>query len=289
MTGSTSKNKKYASGEDSQRAPRRGGTIVVKVVLNCFIRHHILIISGAAITILLGIWWIAAFVIDATIILPPPPAVGRELWALLNSNDFWHSVGLTVFRGLSGFFISLSLGIILGIAAGISLPIHALFKPLIAVIRTTPIMSVILIALLWFKTGTVPIFSSFLIAFPVITQNVIVGIRQTDQKLLQMGRAYGLSATRRLLHISVPSVVPYLISGAQTALGLTWKVVVAAEVLSIPNWGVGSEMQLSQMSLETAQVFAWTVVAILLSAASQWVLSMSIRSMSWSKAYADTV
>src|SRR6056297_394958 len=253
------------------------------------LRFRNLFISGAAVLVLLAIWWTAALLMDAAIILPPPPAVVRELLGLLQSNDFWMSVWSTIVRGLAGFFISLSIGTVVGIAAGLYLPLHALFKPLIAVIRTTPIMSVILIALLWFKTGTVPIFSSFLIAFPVITQNVIVGIRQTDQKLLQMGRAYGLSATRRLLHISVPSVVPYLISGAQTALGLTWKVVVAAEVLSIPNWGVGSEMQLSQMSLETAQVFAWTVVAILLSAVSQWVLSMSIRSMSWSKAYADTV
>ncbi len=251
--------------------------------------QRIHLISIIAIAVLLGVWWIVAFFIDAPIILPPPPAVVRELWGLLSSHDFWISVGLTVFRGLSGFFVSLSIGIVVGIAAGISLPLHALFKPMIAVIRTTPIMSVILIALLWFRTGTVPIFSSFLIAFPVITQNIIIGIRQTDQKLLQMGRAYGMSSTRRLLHISIPSVVPYLISGSQTALGLTWKVVVAAEVLSLPNWGVGSQMQLSQMSLETAQVFAWTAVAILLSAVSQWILSIGIRSMSWSRMYADSM
>ena len=253
------------------------------------LRFRNLFISGAAVLLLLAIWWTAAVLMDAAIILPPPPAVVRELLGLLQSNDFWMSVWSTIIRGFAGFFISLSIGTVVGIAAGISLPLHALFKPLIAIIRTTPIMSVILIALLWFKTGTVPIFSSFLIAFPVITQNIIVGIRQTDQKLLQMGRAYGLDSTRRLLHISVPSVVPYLISGAQTALGLTWKVVVAAEVLSLPNWGVGSEMQLSQMSLETAQVFAWTAVAILLSAGSQLLLSLGIHSMPWSRLYANSM
>ena len=245
-------------------------------------------ISILAVAILLGMWWMAAVIIDASIILPAPPKVALELVDLARSGDFWVSVWLTVVRGVVGFFISLSIDTVVGIAAGLYLPLHALFKPLIAVIRTTPIMSVILIALLWFKTGTVPVFSSFLIAFPVITQNIIIGIRQTDQKLLQMGRAYGLGTVRRLVHISIPSVVPYLISGAQTALGLTWKVVVAAEVLSLPNWGVGSEMQLSQMSLETAQVFAWTAVAILLSAFSQWILSLGIRALPWSSSYADS-
>jgi len=245
------------------------------------------LVSLTAVAFLFAAWWLVSLVIDAAIILPAPHEVAMALVRLIKSHDFWWSVGHTFYRGVSGFLISLTIGIAVGIAAGVSLPLDALFKPLIAVIRTTPVMSIVLIALLWFKTGTVPIFSTFLIAFPVITQNIIVGIRQTDAGLLEMGRAYGLSPLRRLLYISIPSVIPYLVSGAQTALGLTWKVVVAAEVLSIPAFGVGSEMQLAQMSLETAQVFAWTAVAILLSSFSQYLFSMMISRMPWSRQYAD--
>ncbi len=247
------------------------------------------LLSLFALGVLFGIWLLAAAFIDAAIILPPPQKVGVALLNLVNTPEFHRSVGATFLRGFAGFSISLVVGVSVGIAAGVSLPIHALFKPLIAVIRTTPVMSVVLIALLWFKTGTVPIFSTFLIAFPVITQNIIIGIRQTDPKLLQMGQVYGLGAGKRILLISVPSVIPYLISGAQTALGLTWKVVVAAEVLSIPTFGVGSGMQLSQMSLETAEVFAWTAVAIILSGLSQWAFSLITDRLPWSKDYADSV
>jgi len=252
-------------------------------------RWRIPLVSLTAVAILFGLWWLAALFIDAPIILPAPHKVAAELLRLIASADFWLSVGTTFYRGITGFFISLIIGVSVGVAAGISLPLHALFKPLILVIRTTPVMSIVLIALLWFKTGTVPIFSTFLIAFPVITQNIIVGIRQTDPGLLEMGRAYGLSSRRRLLYISIPSVIPYLVSGAETALGLTWKVVVAAEVLSIPSFGVGSEMQLAQMSLETAQVFAWTVIAILLSSFSQWIFSICVQRIPWSRQYGDTV
>lgn len=247
------------------------------------------LISLAALIFLFLLWWFAAYMVDALIILPPPQRVALAFFRLLAASDFWISVAHTFYRGISGFLISLSIGLMVGIAAGVSLPIHALFKPLIAVIRATPVMSVVLIALLWFRSGTVPIFSTFLIAFPVITQNIIVGIRQTDPKLLEMGRAYGLSSRRRVFAISVPAVFPYLISGAQSALGLTWKVVVAAEVLSIPAFGVGSEMQLAQMSLETAQVFAWTAVAIILSGFSQWIFSIFIKKMPWSQSYADSL
>jgi NitT/TauT family transport system permease protein len=247
------------------------------------------LISLLAVSVLLGLWVLAAVLVDAVIILPPPQQVAAALLRLAGSWDFWRSVGTTFLRGISGFLISLLTGLAVGVAAGVSLPVHALFKPLIAVIRATPVLSVVLIALLWFKTGTVPVFSSFLIAFPVITQNIIIGIRQTDKNLLEMGRIYGLSAPRRILLISIPSVVPYLVSGAQTALGLTWKVVVAAEVLSIPAFGVGSRMQLAQMSLETAEVFAWTAVAVILSGLSQWFFSMITGRMPWSTRYADSV
>lgn len=247
------------------------------------------LVSLAAVGALLLLWWLVSLWIDAAIILPPPITVAAELFRFVTSPDFWISVGATFYRGIVGFLISLGIGITVGIAAGLSLPVHALFKPLITVIRATPVMSIVLIALLWFKTGTVPIFSTFLIAFPVVTQNIIVGIRQTDPGLLAMGRAYGLSPSRRLRYISIPSVIPYLLSGAETALGLTWKVVVAAEVLAIPSFGVGSEMQLAQMSLETAQVFAWTVTAILLSSFSQWFLSLCAHRLPWSRHYGDTV
>ena len=247
------------------------------------------VLSLLALAVLFGLWLLAAALIDAVIILPPPQHVATELFQLAGSGEFWRSVGTTFLRGICGFLISLATGVAVGVAAGVSLPVHALFKPLIAVIRTTPVMSVVLIALLWFKTGTVPVFSTFLIAFPVITQNIIIGIRQTDPNLLEMGKVYGLSTRRRILLISAPSVVPYLISGAQTALGLTWKVVVAAEVLSIPTFGVGSGMQLAQMSLETAQVFAWTAVAIILSGFSQWLFSLITNRMPWSARYADSM
>jgi hypothetical protein len=48
-------------------------------------------------------------------------------------------------------------------------------------------------------------------------------------------------------------------------------------------------MQLAQMSLETAEVFAWTAVAIVLSAASSWLLSLAIKAVPWRGAYGDRV
>jgi NitT/TauT family transport system permease protein len=245
------------------------------------------LISFGAVALLLLLWEIAAASVGASIILPRPDEAARQLLRLMGEAAFWLEVAVTTERTLFGFLLSLAAGLVAGVAAGLKPAVHAVLRPFLAVIRTTPIMSVILIALLWFSTGEVPVFSSFLIGFPIITGNLIVGIRQSDPRLMEMARAFELTSRQRLRHISIPSVYPYLISGAHTALGLTWKVVVAAEVLSIPDRGVGSRMQLAQMSLETAEVFAWTAVAICLSAASSWLLSLAAGAVPWRGAYGD--
>ncbi len=245
------------------------------------------LISFGAVAFLLLLWEVAAASVGAAIILPRPADTLRQFLRLLTERGFWLQVAVTTERTLFGFLLSLGVGLVAGVAAGLNRWVRAALRPALAVIRTTPIMSVILIALLWFSTGQVPVFSSFLIGFPIITGNLIVGIKQTDSRLLEMARAFELTFTQQLRYISIPSIYPYLISGAHTALGLTWKVVVAAEVLSIPERGVGSRMQLAQMSLETAEVFAWTGVAIGLSAASSWLLSLAAGAVPWRGAYGD--
>ncbi|MFP4491813.1 MAG: ABC transporter permease [Spirochaetaceae bacterium] len=243
----------------------------------------------AAVAALLVIWKIAAAAVDADIILPDPLLTLKGFVVLVGETDFWRSVGISAWRVGAGFALSLAAGLAVGIPAGIHGFIRKAFNPVLSIIRTTPIMSIILIALLWFKTGTVPIFSAFLIGFPVVVQNIIVGIQQTDPKLLEMGRAYEFTRYRLLTAVYIPSVIPYLVSGAQTTLGLTWKVVVAAEVLSLPQTGIGSKMQYAQMSLETAEVFAWTAVAIVSAALSHRLLSALLKFSPWRHGGADQV
>ncbi len=242
-----------------------------------------------AIALILLLWRYGAAAVGAQIILPSPGASGERFLSLMSGGDFWRSVGVSAWRVLLGFLLSVLFGMLVGVPAGIKRVVRSGFSPILAVIRTTPIMSVILIALLWFETGTVPIFSAFLIGFPVVVRNVITGIEQTDRNLVEMGRAYEFSSKRMLTAIYVPSVIPYLVSGAQTALGLTWKVVVAAEVLSLPNRGIGSDMQYAQMSLETAEVFAWTAAAILCAGLSHVLLSLLLRLFPWRRGYASTL
>ena len=137
-------------------------------------------------------------------------------------------------------------------------------------------MSVILLALIWFSTGTVPVFSAFLMAFPIITANIIQGIHEVDPKLTEMARSFQVPGKRVLFQLTIPSVFPYFLAGTSSALGITWKVVIAAEVLSQPIHGIGTGMYGAKANLETAEVLAWTVVAVLLSWLTERIFSILI-------------
>ena len=75
----------------------------------------------------------------------------------------------------------------------------------------------------------------------------------------------------------VPSVAPYFNAGVETGLGLAWKAGVAAEVLCHPKWGIGTQVYLSKLNLETPDLFAWTVVVIALSFLVESVLVRLLR------------
>lgn len=232
-------------------------------------------ISSAA--ILLLIWQIAAILIDAPILLPTPIEAAGKLIGYTTESSFWAALGATALRSLKSFLITIAAGLVTGLAAGLIPLVRSAIQPIITVVRTIPVMSVILLAFIWFSSGSVPVFAAFLMSFPIIFENTCQGVLQTDHKLIEMGKVYGISRKESLFHISIPSLLPFLIAGCRGTIGMTWKVVIAAEVLTVPREGIGSGMQFSQINLETGEVMAWTAAAILLSGLSQMLFDALLR------------
>jgi len=235
----------------------------------------------------LAVWKGLSLVVGADVILPPPEQAILKLISLFGTGSFWAAVGYTVIRGIAGFLLSFFLGTAAGIAAGTKPFFHAVLRPILQVIRSTPVMAVILLAVMWFTSDAVPVFVAFLMSFPIVCQNVIEGINNIDVKLLEMAQVYRIGKKDTLLHVSIPAIVPYLTAAATATLGLTWKVVIAAEVLSLPLHAVGTGMQFSQINLEAAEVFAWTITAILLSFLSEEAMKILVRSMVRNRGAAD--
>jgi NitT/TauT family transport system permease protein len=232
--------------------------------------------------ILLCVWYLASIHIASSLILPSPLFVFTRFLLLIKENLFWEHVFYTILRTILSFLYSLVISIILGIAIGFSKSFSLLLKMPLSVIKATPVVSFILLALFWFTTSQVPIFVSVLMTLPIITSSVALGIANIDIKLRQMARVYGLTKKQKILHIYLPSVFPSFASGALSAFGLSWKVVVAAEVISLPKRAIGTSLQTAKVHIETADVFAISILIIALSFVLELLLSALFKNcMKW--------
>ena len=224
--------------------------------------RHIGLIS---IIVMLAVWEVVALRINSEQIMPGPWATLSATLRLFAEKDFLLVVGNTLLRGLIGFAIALVLGVGLGIWAGVNEKFEAFLKPWIVVMRSIPVVAFILLALIWFKSGSVPVFIGILTMFPMICTNVIEGIRNVDGKLVEMAKFYQISEKRIIREVYVPAIAPFVVSGISSAFGIGWRAIVIGEVLSQPEFGIGSRMHAAQSFLNVDVLIAWTLIAILIS------------------------
>jgi len=242
----------------------------------------------AGIAFLLLVWELAARLYDSSLILPGPlPVLGR-LAALVQTRRFLSALGGSFLRVLGGIVIAVPLGIAAGIAAGMDKKAGAFLKPLFSIVSATPVMSVILIAFLFLGAGRTPVFTAFLMVFPVMAANTIEGMRSTDSKLKELFTAFRMNRRETLRFLYIPSLVPFLLGGLRSSLSLCWKVVVAAEVMVQPLGSLGAGMQQAKAQLETPELFAWTAATVIAAALTEAVLFLAIRLYSRSRKRSET-
>jgi len=235
--------------------------------------------TGISIIALVLLWKFLSLFIDMEIIFPSPESTLKNLIAILSSPGFLRAVLNTVSKSLIGFFLALLLSLSLGILSGVVKPIYYLLKPLLTVIKSTPTIGIILLLLIWFRSDYAPLFIGFLIIFPILYTNVVEGIFNVEEDLLEMARMYRVKNIRIIREIYMPSILSYLMSGMSTALGLNLKTVIAAEVLSQSLNTIGDNLYLEKIKLNTAGVFGWIIVAIGISNIFELILCKIYRSI----------
>ncbi len=223
------------------------------------------LISFAGILLIILIWKLASIVASSEQIVPSPGKTLVSTFDILSNRALWPDIGYTVLRGLTGFILSLVLAFIIGVPAGINQNFFLFINPLLVTIRSTPVVSIILLAIIWLGNESVPVFIALLTMFPVICLNIIEGIRNVDPDLIEMGRVYQVKSRNILKDIYLPSIIPFLTGGISNALGFGWRAIIIGEVLSQPVRGIGSRMQESQSYLLVSEVIAWTLIAVIVS------------------------
>ena len=219
-----------------------------------------------AVAFWLILWQVVSMLVGQRLLLASPIETLVRLAQLLPTWAFWGSVFFTLGHILLGFLAAMFLSLTLAPLSARFKWIEELFTPLLAVIRSIPVASFVIVALIWIPSRRLSILISLLIALPVLYAAILEGIRQTDSELLEMAHVFRMPLINQIRHVYFPSVFPRLCSAATVAIGLAWKSGVAAEVIGIPGGSIGEKLYKAKVYLATPDLFAWTLTIVALSA-----------------------
>ena len=211
------------------------------------------------------VWQLGSMALHRDIQLDSPVRVAQTLLELAGTRRFWASIGGSLVRIVGGFILAAVCGTLAAALAARYRRIEELFAPLVLAMKTIPVASFIILALIWMGSKNLAVLIAFLMVFPILYTNVLSGIRATDVKLLVMARVFRVTALRRIRCIDLPQVMPYFRAGCTLGLGLCWKAGVAAEVIGMPVPSIGERLQQAKVYLDTPELFAWTLVIVLMS------------------------
>lgn len=224
-----------------------------------------LLTNTAAVLLALLLWQLAAAGLGEKLLLPSPVTVAGRFFALILEKDFWKVLSFTFLRIAGGFFLGFGAGTLLAVLAGHFRPAEILLRPYMVTVKTVPVASFIVISLIWLSSRKLSVFISFLMVLPIVYNNLLEGIKSTDPKLLEAASLFRMKPWRRFRYITLPAVRPQLTAAAKTALGLSWKAGIAAEIIGIPDGSVGEQFYQAKIYLNTVDLFAWTVTVVLVS------------------------
>lgn len=223
------------------------------------------LITAGAVVFWLAVWQIAAMAVGKSLLLASPVEVVQRLVTLIPEKTFLPSILFSLGRIMLGFALGTLTGVLFAVLAGKLVFFEKLFAPLISAVKAVPVASFTILALIWISSSELSVLITFLITVPVVYSNVFEGIRSFDRRLTEMADIFRVPPMKRFFGIYLSQIMPYFRSAVKLSVGLCWKSGVAAEVIGTPRGSIGQMLYNSKVYLETADLFAWTLVIIVLS------------------------
>ena len=220
------------------------------------------------------IWQLVAIIVHNKILLAGPLETVKALAALAGTSEFWTSVGETTGRILLGFLVGSVIGILLSYAAYKNSVIEDFLKPIVITLKSVPVASFVILLLIWFGNKGISTVICAMVVFPILYMNTLEGLKSTDVKLLEMAKVFRMPGDRAVRFIYLPQLKPFWKSAFKLAIDMSFKSGIAAEVIGQPLHTIGNGLYLSKVYLETGELFAWTIVVVLIAFVCEKLLNI---------------
>ena len=217
--------------------------------------------AGVSIVIfaaLAALWWASsAFGLVKPIFLPGPEAVWSKMLELAGNGTLWKDAGVSIYRMLAGFAFASAMAIPVGILIGCFKPWEAAVEPLVDFVRYMPVVAFVPLTILWAGTGDGQKF--LIIWIGTFFQQVLMvmdNVKRVSPDFVGLGRTLGLSESRILLRIVLPSSLPGIWDTLRISIGWAWTWLVLAELVAATS-GLGYRITVSQRFFQTQTIIGY--------------------------------
>lgn len=218
---------------------------------------------GAIASILLFIaCWDLGNQIYGNLVLPAPLETFQTLVLMLQDSSVQTEIQTTLYRAFVGFSISLVFGSLLGLTAGFFATASMMSRPIVTILVGMPPIAWIVLAMIWFGMGDeTVIFTVIVASFPIIFVGALQGTRTLDGELKQMAESFNFPWYMKFFDVYFPHIFSYVFPAWVSALGMSWKIVVMAELLATSD-GIGALLAIARSQLDTPTALALVTIMI---------------------------
>ena len=214
-----------------------------------------------SILVFLCLWQLLAWYLHSSL-LPLQQTVAHVFFAHCQSGELPYHLGVTLLRLLVSFFISMSIGCIIGVALGRNDKLNAFFDHWLVIFLNVPALVTIILCYVWFGLSeSAAILAVVINKVPNVIVTLREGTRALDKELLNMAKSYQFSQFKTLRHVILPQLHPFLMSATRSGIALIWKIILMVELLGRSN-GMGYQLHLFFQWFDIASILAYTIAFV---------------------------
>lgn len=233
-------------------------------------RLRSLAVPALSLLALMALWQVAAMIAGDPRLMPAPSRVLAKILADSATGELPWNLAVTLMRVTISFAIAMTAGVALGIVMGRVRLADELGQPWLVFFLNLPALVTIILCYIWI--GLVEAAALLAVALnkiPNVVVTVREGARALDAGLMEMAEVFQVPRGRRLRHVVLPQLYPYLIGAARSGLALIWKIVLVVELLGRSN-GVGFQLGVYFQLFDVAGILAYALSFIVVVQLIEW-------------------
>lgn len=210
------------------------------------------------------LWQVVYCLVNQPLLIPSPFATVNALFTIVFQASTWQTIGLTAVKILVGYMLAIVLGLVFAAAAHFCNVFAEWFSPIITLMKSVPVACFIVVVLAWLSSAHVSVFIAFFVVFPLAYTQFYTGFSRMNQDIWDMCKVFAVSSRKKVQYIYIPYLLELLPGVFAATIGMAVRAAVAAELIGIPGRSIGKAIYKAKQYFDIAELFAWTILIILL-------------------------